>query len=92
MRHLKHPNIIEFVDVFETNDKLMVVMEYAPGTELFDVILAKRRYPEDEVKIIFAQVARALYYLHSINIIHRYGMYSAGHKSCTLICSRLQRY
>jgi serine/threonine protein kinase len=37
MRRLKHPNIIQFVDVFETPEYLMVVMEYAPGRELFDV-------------------------------------------------------
>jgi serine/threonine protein kinase len=37
MRRLKHPNIIQFVDVFETPENLMVVMEYAPGRELFDV-------------------------------------------------------
>lgn len=37
MRRLRHPNIIQFVEVFETPETLMVVMEYAPGRELFDV-------------------------------------------------------
>jgi serine/threonine protein kinase len=37
MRRLQHPNIIQFVEVFETPESLMVVMEYAPGRELFDV-------------------------------------------------------
>lgn len=37
MRRLRHVNIIQFVEVFESPDYLMVVMEYAPGTELFDV-------------------------------------------------------
>ncbi len=41
MRRLHHPNIIEFIDVFETADQLLMVMEFFPGDELFDVILAR---------------------------------------------------
>jgi serine/threonine protein kinase len=37
MRRLRHPNVIQFVEVYETEDQLMVIMEYAPGKELFDV-------------------------------------------------------
>jgi serine/threonine protein kinase len=37
MKGLHHPNIIQFVDVYETDTQLLVVMEYAPGRELFDV-------------------------------------------------------
>lgn len=37
MRKLRHPNIIQFEEVFETPDQLHVVMEFAPGYELFDV-------------------------------------------------------
>lgn len=71
MRRLRHPNIIQFVDVFETPDQLMMVMEYCPGDELFDVILARRFFSEEDAKPIFSQIARALFYLHSLNIIHR---------------------
>ena len=39
MRRLRHPNIIQFVEVYENSESLMVVMEYAPGQELFDVSL-----------------------------------------------------
>lgn len=71
MRRLKHPNIIQFVEVYEDVDHLMMVMEYCPGKELFDVILARKHFREDDARPIFAQVARALFYLHSLNIIHR---------------------
>ena len=56
MRRLRHPNIIQFVEVFETADQLMVVMEYAPGKELFDVILAKKHMSEEDAKPLFSQV------------------------------------
>lgn len=71
MKRLHHPNIIQFVDVFEDADHLMMIMEYCPGQELFDVILSRKYFQEDDAKPIFAQIARALYYLHSLNILHR---------------------
>jgi hypothetical protein len=71
MKRLHHPNIIQFVDVFEDADHLMMIMEFCPGQELFDVILNRKFFQEDDAKPIFAQVARALYYLHSLNILHR---------------------
>jgi serine/threonine protein kinase len=71
MKRLNHPNIIQFIEVYEDMDHLMMVMEYCPGNELFDVILARRFFNEDDARPIFAQICRALYYLHSLNIIHR---------------------
>jgi len=71
MRRLRHPHIIQFIEVFETPEKLMMVMEYAPGPELFDVILARKYFTEEDAQPVFAQVAQALYYLHCMNIIHR---------------------
>jgi serine/threonine protein kinase len=49
MQQLSHPNIIRLEAVFETPTTLMLVLEYAPGTELFDSILQVRwavRYSE----------------------------------------------
>jgi serine/threonine protein kinase len=71
MSRLCHGNIIQFIDVFETSDQLLMVMEYFPGDELFDVILAKKFLTEQDARPIFAQICNALFYLHSLNIIHR---------------------
>jgi hypothetical protein len=71
MKRLHHPSIIQFVDVFEDADHLMMIMEFCPGQELFDVILNRKFFQEDDARPIFAQIARALFYLHSLNIIHR---------------------
>jgi serine/threonine protein kinase len=71
IKRLRHDNIIHFVDVFETQDQLLMVMEYCPGVELFDVILARKFLNEDYGKAVFSQIARALFYLHSLNILHR---------------------
>ena len=37
MRNLRHPNIIEFIGSVQRPDALLMVMEYAPGKELFEV-------------------------------------------------------
>lgn len=71
MQRLSHPHIIRLEGVFENAQTLMLVLEYAKGTELFDSILQKKRYNEEEARSIFEQVALALAYLHSMNIVHR---------------------
>jgi serine/threonine protein kinase len=71
IKRLRHDNIVHFIDVYETADQLLMVMEYCPGVELFDVILAHKSLNEEFAKAIFAQVAKALFYLHSMNILHR---------------------
>ncbi|CAM9110303.1 unnamed protein product, partial [Ectocarpus fasciculatus] len=71
MRQLRHPNIVQFEEVFESPDQLFVVMEYAPGYELFDAILGRGHFSEADAMPVFAQVGRALLYLHNKNIIHR---------------------
>jgi calcium-dependent protein kinase len=71
MRRLRHRNVIQFIEVFETADQLMMVMEYCPGQELFDVILSSRYLSEQNARPIFQQVCQALFYLHSLSIIHR---------------------
>lgn len=71
MRKLKHKNIIQFIEVYEDPDYLMMVLEYCQGVELFDVIINQKCLSEDYARPIFAQMASALFYLHSLNIIHR---------------------
>jgi serine/threonine protein kinase len=71
MSKLKHPRIIQFYEGFETEEQMMMVLEYCPGKELFDVILERKRFSERDAKPVFAQICSALFYLHSLNIIHR---------------------
>ena len=71
MRSLRHPNIIRLEEVYETDDHLMLVMELAPGDELFDLILDRRKFNEEDGRRVFYQIAKALHYVHSRNILHR---------------------
>lgn len=71
MKNLHHCNIISFKEVLEDYNSLYMIMEYCPGKELFDVILAKNSFSEMEARPVFVQILAALGYLHSLNIIHR---------------------
>ncbi|XP_010671457.2 serine/threonine-protein kinase TIO isoform X1 [Beta vulgaris subsp. vulgaris] len=70
LRKLKHENIIEMLDSFETAQEFCVVTEFAQG-ELFEVLEDDKCLPEEQVKAIAKQLVRALHYLHSNRIIHR---------------------
>ncbi|XP_015724427.1 serine/threonine-protein kinase 36 isoform X2 [Coturnix japonica] len=70
MRGLRHPNIIQMLDSFETDKEVVMVTDYAEG-ELFQILEDDGSLPEDQVQIIAAQLVSALYYLHSHRILHR---------------------
>ena len=70
LRHLRHENIIQMLDTFETKSKFVVVMELAHG-ELFEILEDDQKLPEECVAKIGKQLVRALHYLHSNGIIHR---------------------
>eukprot|EP01127_Copromyxa_protea_P011399 TRINITY_DN2864_c1_g1_i3.p1 TRINITY_DN2864_c1_g1~~TRINITY_DN2864_c1_g1_i3.p1 ORF type:complete len:390 (-),score=77.34 TRINITY_DN2864_c1_g1_i3:112-1281(-) len=72
MRQLDHPNIIKFHELDEDNGHYYVVMEVVNGGELFDQIVAKKYYTEEEAAPIVAQILCALSYLHDVlGIVHR---------------------
>ncbi|KAF7659912.1 hypothetical protein LDENG_00291210 [Lucifuga dentata] len=68
---LRHPNIIRFHEVFESRDKIVIVMEYASRGELYDYIYERRRLPETEARDIFRQMISAVHYCHKNGVVHR---------------------
>lgn len=69
-KYFRHPNIIRLYEVIETNSEIILIMEYAPGGELFDLI-CKRKLSENEARKIFQQIIFGLEYLHTHQVAHR---------------------
>ncbi|XLR17857.1 hypothetical protein S83_045769 [Arachis hypogaea] len=70
LRKLKHENIIQMLDSFESPQEFCVVTEFAQG-ELFEILEDDKCLPEEQVQAIAKQLVKALHYLHSNRIIHR---------------------
>lgn len=64
LKGLRHENIIQMLDAFETKTDFCVVTEFAQG-ELFEILEDDQSLPEDIVQAIAKQLVRALHYLHS---------------------------
>ncbi|XP_021957604.1 mucin-12 isoform X1 [Folsomia candida] len=71
MSSVRHPNIIHIYEVFENREKMVLVMEYAAGGELYDYLNERKILQEDEARRIFRQIASAVYYCHKNKICHR---------------------
>ena len=72
---LQHPNVVTYHKHFTDSGMLNIVLEYADNGDLAQHIArAKKRglrFKEDLVLYWFAQIACALHYVHSQNILHR---------------------
>mmetsp|Transcript_6416 Transcript_6416/g.15217 ORF Transcript_6416/g.15217 Transcript_6416/m.15217 type:complete len:231 (-) Transcript_6416:7-699(-) len=76
LKEVKHPHIIELVDVFEDKKYLHLVTELCTGGELFDRIIAKSQSPEGHyservASNIIRDILDAIAYCHSKGIVHR---------------------
>ncbi|KAI9021372.1 kinase-like domain-containing protein [Hyaloraphidium curvatum] len=67
---LKHPNIVEMIEQFETESKSYTVMELAAG-DLETFLQCRGPLGEAEIRTILASILRALCFLHSRGIAHR---------------------
>lgn len=71
MKSLSHQHICRLYQVIETSTQIFMVIEYCPGGELFDYIIAKDRLSEEETRVFFRQIVSAIAYVHSQGFAHR---------------------
>lgn len=69
---LRHPNIVECVDLGYDEGRLWFAMEYVSGINLQTLAEANRgTYPVKQACRIACQVLKGLEYAHSLGIVHR---------------------
>uniref|UniRef100_A0A8C3RN40 CaM kinase like vesicle associated n=1 Tax=Chelydra serpentina TaxID=8475 RepID=A0A8C3RN40_CHESE len=71
LKMVKHPNILQLVDVYVTRKEYFIFLELATGREVFDWILDQGYYSERDTSNVIRQVLEAVAYLHSLKIVHR---------------------
>lgn len=66
---LKHPNIIETVEICYENDRILQVMEYC-DYDLFAIVMSNQMSRE-EINCCFKQILSGVNYFHSMGLAHR---------------------
>ncbi|EGC28785.1 hypothetical protein DICPUDRAFT_59197 [Dictyostelium purpureum] len=67
----QHPNIIKFIEHFESEEDICLVLEWIPNGDLFDRIINKGVFSEDEALLTMKSLLSAIEYLHDRSIVHR---------------------
>lgn len=66
---LKHPNIIETVEICYENERILQVMEYC-DYDLFAIVMTNQMSRE-EINCCFKQILSGVNYFHSMGLAHR---------------------
>ncbi|EHB01069.1 Sperm motility kinase 3 [Heterocephalus glaber] len=72
LQDLQHPNIVQLLEVIESEDKVYLVLEYVTGGNLRQRILRteNHRLPEEEARGVFQDIMGAMDYCHAQGIVH----------------------
>ncbi|ESO09567.1 hypothetical protein HELRODRAFT_168571 [Helobdella robusta] len=71
LQDLNHPGVVNLQKMFETNERIFVVMEKLKGDMLEMILSSPRgRLSERVTKFLISQILTALKHLHSLHIVH----------------------
>lgn len=68
---IKHPFLLGMDYVFQNDQRIYFFLDYIPGGNLFENLFSVRRFSEEIVKFIAAQLVLAFQCLHEHNVVHR---------------------
>ena len=71
LKILKHRNIMSLFEIYESPNFIFLITEYLSGKDLIELLIARKRFSEEEAQKIFFQLVDALNYMHKMNICHR---------------------
>ncbi|XP_007548437.1 aurora kinase A [Poecilia formosa] len=69
--HLRHPNILRLYGYFHDASRVYLILEYAPRGELYGELQRCGSFSEDRTATYIMELADALHYCHTKNVIHR---------------------
>ncbi|XP_060066380.1 calcium/calmodulin-dependent protein kinase type IV-like [Ylistrum balloti] len=68
---LQHSNVIALKEIYETPEKIYLVLELVTGGELFERIVARGSYSEKDAAEAMHDIIKALKYIHDNGVVHR---------------------
>jgi calcium/calmodulin-dependent protein kinase I len=71
LQGLEHPNIVQLREVVITKAFFCIVMELLSGRELFDRIVEREKYNEQDAKGVAIEILESIKFLHSQRVVHR---------------------
>jgi len=71
LKNIRHPNIISYYQIYDSENYYYIILELATGGELFDIIYENGPFPENKALLLFKDILMAVSYLHSQGITHR---------------------
>ena len=71
MNKIHDKNVIRLLELFESPRHLMIVLEYAGGGDLLQLLRSRGKITEKEARPIFKQIIDAVTACHKEDIIHR---------------------
>ncbi|THU92097.1 kinase-like protein, partial [Dendrothele bispora CBS 962.96] len=74
LKHIAHPNITPLLSHLTTRTHHVLVMPYLPGGDLLGLVnddIAWNNLAESTVRRIFAELCKAVSWMHSVGLVHR---------------------
>ena len=71
LKDLDHPNILKMYEFFEDEKRYYIVTDICKGGELFDEIVKKGKFGEQDASVLIKQVLSCINYCHVNHIVHR---------------------
>ena len=71
MRKLNHPGLVALHRIYENDEFVYLILDFAEGGDLFHRIQKKEKLSEAIAANLITNLLEGLRYLHSLNIVHR---------------------
>ncbi|KAK9478716.1 kinase-like domain-containing protein [Lipomyces japonicus] len=68
---MDHPNIVKFVECFEDDVNVYIILEVCSNNTLMDMHRRRKRFTEPETRYFLLQILGAVKYMHGRRVIHR---------------------
>ena len=71
LKDLDHPNILKMYEFFEDEKRYYIVTDICKGGELFDEIVSRGKFTENDAAMLMKQILSCINYCHKNHIVHR---------------------